>query len=259
MDSVNKTLYIPLYGKALVSGRGLFIKDEYAERIWSEVNFPLKGKARSKWLAFYMGIRAAVFDAWVKEKCDKDPDAAVIHIGAGLDSRAIRCGVKNRWYDVDFPEVIDERRRYFSEDERYHMIPSDIREDGWISKIDGADSIIVVMEGVSMYLNEGEREALFKRLGERFSRIDMLMDLYTPFGAKMSKRRNPVNTVGVTDVWGIKHPLKVGGGVFSSAVEKEMTPRCYVDELRGMEKFIFASLYAGGISKRIYKIFEYVK
>ena len=224
MDSVNKTLYIPLYGKALVSGRGLFIKDEYAERIWSEVNFPLKGKARSKWLAFYMGIRAAVFDAWVKEKCDKDPDAVVIHIGAGLDSRAQRCGVKNRWYDVDFPEVIDERRRYFSEDERYHMIPSDIREDGWLSEIPSGESIIVVMEGVSMYLNEGEREALFKRLGECFLRIDMLMDLYTPFGAKMSKRRNPVNTVGVTDVWGIEHPRKVGGGVFSSAVEKEMTP-----------------------------------
>ena len=64
MDSVNKTLYIPLYGKALVSRRGLFIKDESAEKIWDEVGFPLKGKAKSKWLAFYMGIRAAVFDKW---------------------------------------------------------------------------------------------------------------------------------------------------------------------------------------------------
>ena len=27
MDSVNKTLYIPLYGKALVSGQGVILKD----------------------------------------------------------------------------------------------------------------------------------------------------------------------------------------------------------------------------------------
>ena len=33
MDSVNKTLYIPLYAKALVSRRGLFLHDSMAESI----------------------------------------------------------------------------------------------------------------------------------------------------------------------------------------------------------------------------------
>ena len=62
MDNVNKTLYIPLYGKAFVSKRGLFLKDKKAEEIWAAEAFPLKGKAKSKWLAYYMGIRSAVFD-----------------------------------------------------------------------------------------------------------------------------------------------------------------------------------------------------
>lgn len=53
MDNVNKTLYIPLCGKAYVSGRGLFLHDEKAEQIWSAEGFSLKGKSRSKWLAFY--------------------------------------------------------------------------------------------------------------------------------------------------------------------------------------------------------------
>ena len=35
MDSVNKTLYIPLYGKALVSQKGLFLRDPKAEEIWA--------------------------------------------------------------------------------------------------------------------------------------------------------------------------------------------------------------------------------
>ena len=259
MDSVNKTLYIPLYGKALVSRRGLFFDDKIAERIWGEVGFPLRGKAKSKWLAFYMGIRAAVFDSWVKEKMRENPDAVVIHIGAGLDSRAVRVGVGNNWYDVDFPAVIEERRKYFSEDDSYKMIGADVREDGWLSQVCKADSAIIVMEGVIMYINDEERETLIKRLGERFGRIDLLMDFYTPFGAKMSKKRNPINTVGVSEVWGIGYPESVGEGVFSYRKEREMTPMRYINELSGLEKFIFRTLYAGGISKKIYKMYEYSK
>ena len=60
MDSVNKTLYIPLYGKALVSRKGILLKDAKAESIWDTEGFPLKGKSKSKWLAYYMGMRAAV-------------------------------------------------------------------------------------------------------------------------------------------------------------------------------------------------------
>ena len=68
MNSVNKTLYIPLYGKAYVSRKGIILDDKWAEKIWDAEGFKLKGKSKSKWLAYYMGIRSAVFDGWVKEK-----------------------------------------------------------------------------------------------------------------------------------------------------------------------------------------------
>ena len=48
MNSVNKTLYIPLYGKAYVSRRGLFLDDKKAEQIWAAEGFELKGKSKSK-------------------------------------------------------------------------------------------------------------------------------------------------------------------------------------------------------------------
>ena len=34
MNNVNKTLYIPLFAKAYVSKKGLFLHDEKAEQIW---------------------------------------------------------------------------------------------------------------------------------------------------------------------------------------------------------------------------------
>ena len=51
MNSVNKTLYIPLYGKSYVSKKGLFLGDKKAEEIWEAAGFTLKGKSKSKWLA----------------------------------------------------------------------------------------------------------------------------------------------------------------------------------------------------------------
>ena len=87
MDNVNNTLYIPLYGKAMLSKKGIIIRDRKAEQIWAEEGFPLKGKSRSKWLAYFMAMRAAVFDRWLKEEMEKDKTAVVLHIGCGMDSR----------------------------------------------------------------------------------------------------------------------------------------------------------------------------
>lgn len=62
MNSVNKTLYIPLYGKSFVSKKGIILRDKKAEEIWQAEGFERKGKSRSKWLAYYMGMRSSVFD-----------------------------------------------------------------------------------------------------------------------------------------------------------------------------------------------------
>ena len=60
MNGVNKTLYIPLYGKSYVSRKGIILGDKKAEEIWEAEGFELKGKSKSKWLAYYMGTRSAV-------------------------------------------------------------------------------------------------------------------------------------------------------------------------------------------------------
>lgn len=84
MDHVNRTLYIPLYGKACVSRKGILLSDPRAEAIWEQEGFPLKGKSRSKWLAYYMSMRAAVFDQWLGLAMTAQPDAVVLHLGCGM-------------------------------------------------------------------------------------------------------------------------------------------------------------------------------
>ena len=260
MNSVNKTLYIPLYGKAYVSKKGLFLDDKKAEEIWEAEGFSLTGKAKSKWLAYYMGIRSAVFDKWLTQQQKDAPHAAVIHIGCGMDSRVLRVGADcHMWYDVDFPEVIEERKRYYSETDHYRMIAGDVRDGLWLSDIVQTRHAIVIMEGVSMYLTVGEMRQLADHLCASFEKLTLLADAYTSFAAKMSKRRNPVNAVGVTDVYGIDDPQEYLCGTLSFVKEHVMIPQKYIEELKGLEKFVFAKLYAGALSKKLYRLFEYQK
>ncbi len=77
MDNINKTLYIPLYGKAYISKKGIITQDKKAEYIWQKEGFNLKGKSKSKWLAYYMAMRSAVYDEWVKQKITDNPNAVV--------------------------------------------------------------------------------------------------------------------------------------------------------------------------------------
>jgi O-methyltransferase involved in polyketide biosynthesis len=256
MDAVSKTLYIPLYGKALVSRMGRILSDPKAEDIWACAGFPLKGKAASKWLAYYMGMRSAVFDRWVTEKIAENPGACVLHLGCGLDSRCLRVETTADWYDVDFPEVIDERKQYYAESTRYHMISSDIRAEDWLSSLP-AEEAVVVMEGISMYLRPEELSAVLRNLRDHFSRIHLLTDCYTEFAAKASRYKNPINTVGVTEVFGLDDPKALASGGLSFLREVPMTPEDLIAQLSPMEQKIFRKLYAGKFASRLYRMYEY--
>lgn len=257
MNNVNKTLYIPLYGKAYVSRKGIILQDRKAEEIWAAEGFPLKGKSKSKWLAYYMGMRSAVFDRWLKGQMEADPSAVILHIGCGMDSRCLRVGTQGHmWFDIDFPDVIGERKRYYSESTEYRMLAADVRSADWLSQIPSGNAI-VVMEGVSMYLMPEELRQTMAQIVSYCPSVRLLMDCYTKFAAKASKVKNPINDVGVTQVYGMDDPMVLEASGLSFVKEHDMTPADLVDELRGMEKTIFRSLYAGGIAKKMYRLYEY--
>ncbi len=283
MDGVNKTLYIPLYGKAKVSKKNIILKDPTAEHIWAQESFPLKGKSKSKWLAYYMGMRAWVFDEWLRVMMRKYPEATVLHIGCGMDSRIHRVGnhrkvalepqeqdgfkSKQYWYDIDFEDVIKERKKYYEETDTYHMFASDARNTAYLSNISGTQAI-VVMEGISMYFKPEELEKLVADLSTHFTRVHILMDCYTTKAAKASKHKNPINDVGVTLVYGLDEPTKLSENVrgmsqesdtFKFIKEHNMTPEEKINELKGLEKFIFRRLFAGKFSKSLYRMYEFEK
>lgn len=259
MDAVNQTLYIPLYGKALVSRKGILLHDPKAEEIWDKEGFPLKGKSKSKWLAYYMAMRAAAFDRWVAKQVRENPNAVVLHLGCGLDNRIGRVAPEGvLWYDVDFPDVIQQRKCHYEESDLYKMLPADVREGDWLKEI-SAEHAVVVMEGISMYLEPEELTSLLNLLAQRFTKVSLLMDCYSILAAKMSKVKNPINDVGVTEVYGLDDPNVLTKSGLGYVGECEITPEDLIFQLQGMEETIFRKLYAGKMSRKLYRMYDFEK
>ena len=259
MNSVNKTLYIPLYGKSYISKKGIILQDPTAESIWSAEGFELKAKSKSKWLAYYMGMRSAVFDNWLIEQLCQIPDATVLHIGCGLDSRCLRVKTPvHSWYDIDFPEVIAERKHFYKATDNYHMSGIDVRDSSCLTSIPYSSNAVIVMEGITMYMKPNELQMLLSQLNSHFSNIKLLMDCYTNFAAKASKYKNPINEVGVTEVYGIDDPFTLTTNTGLAFVrEHTMTPAAMIQQLDISEQFIFKFLYSGKIANKMYRLYEY--
>ncbi len=244
-----------------MSRKNIIIRDKKAEEIWEAADFSLKGKAKSRWLAYFMSMRAVVYDEWIKCKLVNAVTSVVLHIGCGLDSRVKRVSAENiNWYDIDFADVIAERRKYYDESEFYHMLSADMRETGWESRIAGNQNAIVILEGVSMYFAPEELVELLSSLSHHFTSVSLLMDCYSERAAKISKYKNPIHEVGVKLVYGYDKPRELAdksGLVFLG--EHSLTPMKYVNELQGLEKIIFQYLYAGKVAASMYKMYEFKK
>ena len=258
MNEVNKTLYIPLYGKAKVSQLGIILNDPSAERIWKEEAFPIHGKSRSKWLAYNMAMRARVFDDWTDSMLQQNSDALVLHIGCGLDSRHMRVKTPyTEWVDCDLPDVIEVRKKYFPENSHYHMLALDASDPEQIMALPGSDTAIVVLEGLSMYLTLGQLRGFLQALEQKYRSLHILMDVYTGFGARVSKYKNPVNDVGVTRLYGIDDIGSVISGLRIRFVkEHSFTPVSLIDELGPAEKVFFKLMFTGRLYGKIYRLFE---
>lgn len=258
MNEVNKTLFIPLYGKSQVSQKGVILNDPTAERIWQAESFPIHGKSKSKWLAYNMVMRARVFDDWTEAMLRANPKALVLHIGCGLDSRCLRVREACvNWIDADFPDVLSLRAKYYEVNDTYHMMALDASKAEQIESLPDSETVVVILEGISMYLTNGQVSRLFQALEKKYPHVHILMDVYTVFAAKMSKYKNPVNEVGVTELHGIDDLQAVLKDTnIKCKAEHSFTPDSLINELKPLERGFFRTMFAGKLYKKFYRLYE---
>ena len=97
-----------------------------------------------------------------------------------------------------------------------------------------------------MYLTKEQLHYFFSALEAKFGKVCILTDIYTKFGARASKYRNPINDVGVTKVYGIDDIGEVTRGLKIRFVkEHTFTPSVLVNELKPADRVFFRMLFTG--------------
>lgn len=110
----------------------------------------------------------------------QNPKGKVINIGAGLDTRFTR--VDNgelKWFDLDMPEVIKLREKFFSESDRVKFISKSVLDSSWVDDIgiSPEEPVLIIAEGILMYLKEEDVKRVFSILAGSFPGAEMYFDV----------------------------------------------------------------------------------
>jgi len=205
-----ETLLIPLYAKALDNrSKDSILHDEKADEIVKTIDYDFE-KLNSFGNGNVIVVRAKQLDEWVKEFLKSNPNAVVLNLGCGLDARVSRITPSSNvsWFDVDFPEVIEERRRFYSNSDGYQMIGSSVTELNWLEKIPKSRPAIVIADGVFEYLTEDEVKGLINRVTDYFPCGQIAFDVMNSFALKMGKS-SLKETSGAEHKWAVDDIHKV--------------------------------------------------
>lgn len=259
LSNESKTLFIPLYGKALMSKNGLFINDKKAEEIIDKIDFNFDKLKQSKWLSMYMAVRSLLIDEICNKYMENNFNSTVIHLGCGLDSRVFRVNENyNNWYDIDFENVINIRKEFYCENSKYKMIGKSVTDLSWLDEIKAdRENILIVAEGLTMYLSEQELQNVINGVNEKFSNVTIVFDAYSKKAVRVSKYKNPVNQMNATIKWGMDKTDDFTKLNNNLEFLNEHVIKHEEENLTGITKIIFEKLYCGKISQRYYKIYEF--
>lgn len=203
--SVEWTNLVTLYLRAYESrSQRPVLGDHAAAEAVDRIDYDFKRIHRSSLPAanqYLVTLRAKQLDDWTADFLRRYPDAVVLHLGCGLDTRAFRLAPPPSvlWFDVDQPGVIELRRRLYADTEQYRMVGSSVTDPAWPEVIPPERPTLVVAEGLLMYLSAAEVRKLLSRLTARFERGEMLFDTLSALAPLLSK----LFTRGIIK-WGIR-------------------------------------------------------
>jgi O-methyltransferase involved in polyketide biosynthesis len=207
-----QTMLTTLYCKALDAGfRRPILGDEFAQDAVGRIDYDWRElRVDYRWTPL-VTVRTAQYDIWARQFLAVHPRAAVVHLGCGLDSRVFRLdpGPGVEWYDVDYPTVIALREKIFPTRQQYHLIATSAADVSWLDQIPADRPVLLLAEGISMYLTEHDGLALLQRVVDRFGCGELQIDFYNWLAIKSQKTHRLQRQSGSTLYWAVNSPQDI--------------------------------------------------
>jgi O-methyltransferase involved in polyketide biosynthesis len=200
------TLLATLYGRALdAESAHPILGDHWARDVVAQIDVDAKSTGLRPGDEKAVALRAKWFDDWAREFLDRYPAAIVLHLGCGLDTRYFRLAPPPQvlWYDVDYPEVIALRSELIPEADNVFTVGSSVTDLAWLTQVPTDRPVLVIAEGLVMYLEELPGRELFRAIVERFPSGQFIFDSLSSFGIRMQRFNRAVAKVNAQMHWGI--------------------------------------------------------
>jgi O-methyltransferase involved in polyketide biosynthesis len=213
-----ETMLMTLSGRATQSQwKNPILRDPWAEEAMRHIDYDmsktLKGvSAWGMWREIgptIIATRAATFDLLTTRYLADHPDATVLQVGCGMDSRVFRVDPPTSvlWFDLDYPDVIDLRRQLFPERDAYHLIGASLGDMHWLDEVPRDRPGLLVAEGVLHYLSGTEVKALLNAVVAHFPGGQMIFDICNSMIVK--RAGSNVGGTGATYKWGLDDPQDI--------------------------------------------------
>ena len=209
LTGVPETLLVPLWARAIETKHpDPIVKDEKAVQIMDQIDYDFSKFKNQEPTQVSVAVRTEILDNATNAFIDKYPTATIINIGCGLDTRFLR--VDNGqiiWYDLDLPEVISIRKQFFSESGRHKMIAKSVFDYSWIDDINANEHILIIAEGILMYLTEQEVKDIMSKLADAFKEAEMLLETTPASLVKQNEKQDLIKDQYQIEArlqWGIK-------------------------------------------------------
>jgi O-methyltransferase involved in polyketide biosynthesis len=178
-------IYLPLYARAFETLRSdAIFQDERALELFKSLEIDRQKVMGGTVALLGCVLRSQCFDQLVSDFLGQYPDCLVLNIGAGLCTRFARLEPRGVcWYDIDVLEVMAIRQQHSSlsglDRTGYKTLSATLWESNEAAKLPPPTSspVLVLLEGVSMYLSNEKTRQILEVLRNRYGRVLAVMDV----------------------------------------------------------------------------------
>jgi len=131
-------------------------------------------------LTRHIALRARKYDNIVNDFIVNNPSCTVINLGCGFDTRYWRINnEKCEYIELDLPEVITIKKEILKEHLSYELFGCSVLDTSWIDKVVTKTNrnIILIAEGLFMYLQKYDVINLFKKIANSFYHSQIVLEV----------------------------------------------------------------------------------
>ena len=190
LSGVPETMLQTVYARAKETKTRGAITDNKAVELIGRLDYDFS--MADKDAAMHSGViaRTIVLDKLVKTYLAGHGGAVVVNIACGLDTRCYRMSGYSHWYNLDLPETIAVREKLLPESRKISQIAMSAMDD-WGGEIKGTSTdVLVIIEGLTMYLSESDVKRIFDVIAARFDRATVLVETMNPMVVKRFKEKS---------------------------------------------------------------------